>query len=116
MVACSAALTIRFSQKANINLLCAGLEDAASLTDLTHSLCDSSVDESHTPNILESLQRNSSLVRFALELDLLPEGATTITTRLLAVDSVLAYLRSLRRNGNLKVFSLCLCKDILYTM
>ena len=55
MVACSAALTIRFSQKANINLLCAGLEDATSLTDLTHSLCDSSVDESHTPNILESL-------------------------------------------------------------
>ena len=98
MVESSAALTIRFWRNDDIDVVCAGLEDATSLTDLTLSLDFSTM--SSIPAILESVQRNASLVRFALvcDCDTYRSSAT--------VDSLRAFFRNLRRNGRLKILSL----------
>ena len=50
--------------------------------------------------ILEFVQRNFSLGRFALAFNGFPEAAT-----------LLSFFRSLRRNGTLKIFSFCLCHN-----
>ena len=113
MVACSAALTIRFRHKHLIDILCAGLEDATSLTDLTLSLRYTNYDMSDTAAILESLQRNSSLVRVALERNFVSLTANEATKSFLEVKSLLEYIRTLRRNGSLKFLSLHPGKDIL---
>ena len=110
MIACSAALAILFCRKEHISFLCAGLKDATSLKDLTLSLRNGSYDLSDAEAILESLQLNSSLVRFDLELNSITERAArtgrAAIASLPASESFLAYFRNLRRNGSLKILSL----------
>ena len=66
----SAAFTIRSCSKCCVHVLCAGLEGSTSFTDFTISQSNRYYDKTDTAAILESLQRNSSLVRFALDVTL----------------------------------------------
>ena len=99
MGSCSAALIIRSCSKACVHVLCAGLEGSVSLTDFTISQNNGYYDKTDAAAILESLQRNSSLVRFALDVNL-------TATAQQAAEIVLAYVRSLRRHASLKILSL----------
>ena len=63
MIECSAALTRTGCGEDVIATVCAGLEDTTSLTDLTLSLVDGS-PASAVSAVHESVQRNSTLVRF----------------------------------------------------
>ena len=102
---CSAAFTIRSCKKSHVPILCAGLEASATLTDLTLSQGNGYFDKTDTAAILESLQRNSILVRFALDLILSATAAEQVA------EPLLAYLRNLRRNERLKILSLRLGND-----
>ena len=107
MIACSAALTIQLGAMSDLDHVFAALEDAKSLTDLTLDLKNGDCDISANLKPMESLQRNSSRVRFALELNLGPARAKQSLQRAKqTAASLQAFLQSLRRNESLQIYSL----------
>ena len=95
MIECSAALTIEHCDESSIAMVCAGLDDTTSLTDLTLSLDVSWYDDAHT-----AVERNSTLVRFVGYFEPYRESNRTLP------DLLAVYLQSLRQNPRLKFLSL----------
>ena len=106
MIECSAALTITGCGEDVIAMVCAGLEATTSLTDHSLSLVVRS-DTSAVSSVLESLQRNSTLVRFVGYFN-----NDSVGDCLRLPNLLVGYLQSLRHNHKLKFLILRPSTDV----